>query len=475
MWNGTTLAFAFLSMAFARPSTDTLRGKLRPVRNIRSWYRRLIAGYRLGYCPKMRLGALTLAGLLLALVLSCSGALAEPPSHPFGSSHVPFPRGTLRLSGSVDQLDRAVTDFYDEWKARYVISGCGDGELRIRADAGENGAATTVSEGQGYGMVIVALLAGHDPNAQAIFDGLFRYARRHPSAFDRRLMAWAQNRHCQDIQGRDSATDGDLDIAYGLLLADLQWGSGGAIDYRREAERTLQAIQQHTIDPATKVTLLGDWVAPDGDFAKATRPSDWMIDHFRVFATVSPDDWMPVVDAHLDLVARMQQSFAAETGLLPDFITDISGQPRPAPPRFLEAETDGDFSWNACRTPWRLGVDALVSGDGRSIAAMRRVTAWIRKATGDDPDAIGQSYKLDGTVIDPAPSMAFLAPFAVAAMSVPERVPGAQEWLDSLWEKMVATPPQGYYPDSIKLQVMIAMAGDWWSPVRPDATRTVTR
>ena len=395
----------------------------------------------------------------------CASALADPPSHPFASSHVAFPRGTLRPTRSVDELDQAIAAFYDVWKGRYVISGCGEGQLRIKADAAE-GKASTVSEGQGYGMVIVALMAGHDPEAQPVFDQLFHYARKHPSSVDRRLMAWAQSEHCQDILGRDSATDGDLDIAYALLLADVQWGSGGAVNYRQEAERTLEAIVKHTVDPATHLTLLGDWVAPDGDYAKATRSSDWMVDHFRAFATVSPSDWLPTIDAHLDLATHMQATYAPTTGLLPDFITDTTDAPKPAPAKFLEAPTDGDFAWNACRTPWRLGVDALVSGDDRSIAAVRKMTAWIRKATGDDPSAVGESYKLDGTVLDPAFSQAFMAPFAVAAMHVPAEVPGAQEWVDALWEQMVATPPEGYYPDSIKLQVMLAMAGHWWSPVR---------
>ena len=80
---------------------------------------------------------------------------------------------------------------------------------------------------------IVALMAGHDPDEQTIFDQLLHYARRHRSDFDRALMAWAQNEHCQDIEGRDSATDGDLDIAYALLLADRQWGSTSGIDLTR--------------------------------------------------------------------------------------------------------------------------------------------------------------------------------------------------------------------------------------------------
>jgi hypothetical protein len=94
------------------------------------------------------------------------------------------------------------------------------------------------------------------------------------------------------------------------------------------------------------------------------------------------------------------------------------------------------------------------------------MTQWIRMATSDDPAKIGESYKLDGTVLDPSMSMAFAAPFAVAAMSASADTPGAQAWLDALWDQMVATAPQGYYADSIKLQAMITMGGGWWSPAR---------
>lgn len=404
-----------------------------------------------------------LSALAFAFLLAVAPAHANDARYPFGSSHVEFPLGTLRPSQSQADIDDATAAFYDQWKARYLIDGCGPEQKRIRMEAGK---IWSVSEGQGYGMVIVALMAGHDPEAQTIFDQLLHYARRHRSDFDRALMAWAQNEHCQDVEGRDSATDGDLDIAYGLLLADRQWGSTSGIDYRGEAEQTLTAITRHTIDGATGLTLLGDWVAPDGDYAHATRTSDWMIDHFRAFAKLDPITWNRAIDAHLALALKLQQEFAPQTGLLPDFVSDTTQAPKPAPPKFLEADTDGDFAWNACRTPWRLGTDAVLSGDHRSVTAVRRMTQWIRTATGDDPAKIGESYRLDGTVLDPAMSMAFTAPFAVAAMSASADTPGAQQWLDALWDRLAATPPQDYYADSIKLQAMITMGGNWWSPTR---------
>ena len=42
--------------------------------------------------------------------------------------------------------------------------------------------------------------------------------------------------------GDDSAFDGDCDMAYGLLLADAQWGSTGDIDYAAELTTVLAGI-----------------------------------------------------------------------------------------------------------------------------------------------------------------------------------------------------------------------------------------
>ena len=45
-------------------------------------------------------------------------------------------------------------------------------------------------------------------------------------------MAWQQaiiNDEIVDVNGVDSALDGDMDIAYSLLLADKQWGSDGRL------------------------------------------------------------------------------------------------------------------------------------------------------------------------------------------------------------------------------------------------------
>ena len=105
---------------------------------------------------------------------------------------------------------------YERWKASYLVeAGRGDaGQALYRIAFGKPGSdnyAVTVSEGQGYGMIAVAYLAGHDPAAQAIFDGLWRFARTNPSIADDRLMGW----HIPVLNpdGNTCAFDGDCDIA----------------------------------------------------------------------------------------------------------------------------------------------------------------------------------------------------------------------------------------------------------------------
>ncbi len=48
---------------------------------------------------------------------------------------------------------------------------------RVKFGKSTSEAAQTVSERQGYGMLITVMMTGKDLTAQTTFDGLFRYAR----------------------------------------------------------------------------------------------------------------------------------------------------------------------------------------------------------------------------------------------------------------------------------------------------------
>lgn len=404
------------------------------------------------------------AGLVSIAFLAFAGA-SPAQNHPFGSHPTSYAAGSILPNHLAPAaLDQATGDFYDAWKGRFLEQTCGAGRYVVEAKTQSGN--LTVSEAHGYGMVLAALMAGHDPDARAIFDGMFAFYREHPSVFTPSLMAWYQRRSCADSQGGDSATDGDLDIAYALLLADKQWGSCGPIDYAAAAATILAGIESGEVDGSGSYLRLGDWTDPgDATYYQATRSSDFMPDHLRAFAAASANPvWMNVLDHTYAVFDSLQVNHSPATGLLPDFIADPLGTPAPVAPDFLEGPNDGAYDYNACRDPWRLGTDFLVSGDARARTAVQRITTWIRGATGDDPGNIKAGYQLDGTLSPDADyrSMAFVAPLGVGAMADG----GNQAWLNAVWDLVDGTPldAEAYYENTLKLLAMIVMSGNWWTP-----------
>jgi endoglucanase len=356
------------------------------------------------------------------------------------------------------ELDEVISRWYDTWKTKYLRPGCQDGEYRIKADAYGN---YTVSEAQGYGLVLTAMMAWYDPEAQKLFDGLYQYAAAHPSMIVPSLMAWAQDENCNDKDGAGSATDGDLDIAYALLAADAIWGSTGNINYQQEAIKRIEAIKQFNINPETLLVNFGDWVGSSSTYFYGTRSSDWRIGHFRAYAKVTQDPfWTEVLEAHLKAIEEMQQNFSAQTGLLPDFIYAEEGEAlKPARPNFLEADTDNSHSWNACRDPWFIAADAITSGDPRTQKAAAAMSAWIRQAANGQPEKIVAGYRLDGSALVDYTSLAFTAPFATAATQDTD-----QAWTNALWDHLEQANGEGYYEDSIVVLSLLPITGHWWSP-----------
>ncbi|MGW0119775.1 glycosyl hydrolase family 8 [Streptomyces sp. NPDC003327] len=382
------------------------------------------------------------------------------PAVPFGSHLKPYVPGILKPTGTQATLDQKVVDYYRAWKSAFVRQNCGNGWYQVISPDADH---PYVAEAQGYGMVIAATMAGADPDAKKIFDGLVKWKLDHPSSINPDLLAAEQDVNCRSVNGGDGATDGDMDVAYGLLLADKQWGSSGTYNYKALAVKHINAIKKDEVNPATNLLKLGDWSSSGDQYYYISRTSDWMVDHLRAFRAATGDGaWDTIRAAHQNQIAHLQNTYAPSTGLLPDFVVNTNTTPKPAPGQVLEDPNDGAYWWNACRTPWRIADDAVTSGDAKSLAAARKLNGWIKSKTGGDPNRIGIGYKLDGTQISAGSEAAYFAPFTLAAMTDP----GSQAWLDKLWNKMVATPIDtgSYFSASIQLQVMITASGNHWVP-----------
>lgn len=404
---------------------------------------------------------------LYALQVSPAGA-AEPQL-PF-PQHVQYSGDGLRPSHRTQaQQDADVVAAYGSWKSRYLeqVGTEPDGHPRYRVKTSTDATAHTVSEGQGYGMLIAVHLAGSEPDAQQIFDGIWEFCLDHPSTIDSRLSDWYVNwDESPDGNGDNSAFDGDADIAYALLLAERQWGNNDRFAYRAEALRVIAGMLASTIGPQSRLPMLGDWVDPNGSpYSQwTTRSSDFMTGHFRAFAAVTGDGaWDEVVDAVQNATEHLQTAFSPTAGLLPDFAVPMSSVDhtlQPAAAGFLEGDHDGHYFYNAGRDPWRLTTDALVNDDAVSRAQALRMAEWVRTSTGADPQQIDAGFELDGTGIGQYFTSFFVAPFGVASMVDP----AGQAFLNDTYDS-VRSQVENYYEDSVTLLSLLVMTGNFLDPV----------
>jgi endo-1,4-beta-D-glucanase Y len=323
------------------------------------------------------------------------------------------------------------------------------------------------------------MMAGHDPKAQEKFNGLYFVFRKFPSTNTADLMDWQILNKCpsgatckQPVPGcfridgpeSGSATDGDMDIAFALLLADKQWGSAGSINYLAEARKVIAAVKAKEMNPTTRFPLLADDIAAGDPMYFTTRPSDFMVDHFRAYGKATGDMfWTQSVDGIYTLLGSLQMKFSPTTGLIPDFVVKTDTAPEPAPPKWPEDEglTTAEYAYNSCRVPWRIATDYIATGDPRAKTVLKKINDWMKMTTGGVPGNIMDGYKLDGSKGSDVsgPDLSFTAPFAVAAITDTD-----QMWVDATWASVNRAILELYFGDSIKMISMIVISGNWWVP-----------
>ncbi len=398
--------------------------------------------------------------LTLILLSAChKEAMENTAQHPF-PQNITYQATYLQPSITVDQLNNSVISLYDQWKEKYIKQ-C-DSRTYYVDFTDEDPQTATVSEAMGYGMMITAYMAGADPQAKQIFDGLLQFYLDHPSNICPQFMAWRQGTDCQNT-GFDAATDGDEDVAFALLLANAQWGSSGKFNYLDLARKIIAALKQCAFSDDA-YPLLGDWVkdASDTAYTTATRSSDWMPDHYLAFYHCTQDTfWLNATKEVTHIARLIQQNFSPETGLLPDFVIHTSTSPRPAYPGFLETPYDGQFYYNACRTPWRLTAGYLMTGDTALHTIINKINTWIIHKTAGDPQKIMAGYTLDGSAVSDYNDIAFTGSLAVSAMAGTD-----SQWLDACLEQLLdpSTSDYTYYGNTLRLLYLLVISGNYWLP-----------
>ena len=307
---------------------------------------------------------------------------------------------------------------YDQWKLDTITTDgarVGGNQYRRVKRPAEPGLeiGSTVSEGIGYGMLIAVYMGD-----QALFDDLWRYEQGWLD--DNGLMNWYINAAGTMVLGTGGATDADEDMAFALLMADRQWGGSGAI-----GKTYLQAAK----DQIGKIWNLEIWdykLIKPGDTwgdASSINISYFAPAYYRLFArvdTANTTNWNMALQASYDTLALALNSGSGNqaNGLVPAWC-DSNGSPNPGA---IMTGAPINYQYDACRTPFRIGMDWCLFGETRAKAYVTKTSDFF---SGIGVAQIVDGYDLNGKAhpqyqtgsASQIQSASFIGPAAVGAMS----------------------------------------------------------
>lgn len=326
---------------------------------------------------------------------------------------------------------------YNRWKSTQVVA-CGDG-LRVISDQ----SSITLVEAIGFGTLMAAYA-----DDKTTFDGLMRFYKNKRTPESKNMMGWKVT--CDGIIDPGSATDGDLDVAFALIVANKQWGDQAYLD---DAKAILQIVRDNLIVECSV----------DGGIALVIGPGysgiAWggceMMDimyhtpaFFRVFAKVTGDNiWETLANDTYTLLAAGANP---TTGLMPDWQT-AEGAPGPG-------GRVGHFGYDACRSPWRLTLDYLWNGNEQAKEWTIKLSNW---ANGVGPKNIVDGYELDGTPLGKnGLNSAFLGGFAVATMS------NNQSMANSFGTEMGLLKDTYWFNLNTRVLYLLTLTGNFKDPLK---------
>ncbi len=241
-----------------------------------------------------------------------------------------------------------------DYKRRFLLP-----EGRI-VDTGNKGVSH--SEGQGYGMVLAVAA-----NDGAAFETMARWTRDTLLRKDVALHSWRfVPGEANPVADPNNATDGDLLIAWALLLAGRRWGKA---DYLRRSAAIRAAVEQRLILKRHGFTLLLPGLE---GFVKNDRvvvnPSYYVWPAIDAFARLEPQIWTPL---SADGLAMLKAARFGPAALPADWL-DIKGE------KIVEPAEGRDplFGFEGIRIP----LYCLMSGRRAQCDAIARYWSALGRA-----------------------------------------------------------------------------------------------
>gem|GEM_PF-740498 len=344
----------------------------------------------------------------------------------------PFPQNVRYPHGvqSTKVTNDFVKNWYENWKKNRLVA-C-NGNLMPAADS----SSISKVEAQGFAMVAVAYMGDKD-----VFDKLYNFYLSKTSSAGCGLSGWQTN--CGGVQDSGAATDGDIDVASGLVVAHWQWPDAG---YDAKAKTLLTNLRKMLVECS------GKWAVYPGcgggrpwGGCNETDISYYSPAFFRYFAKFSGDQaWSKLAD---DTQTIRDAAANATTGLVPDW-QSVSGTPG-------AGSRSGNYAFDAIRAPYKQCLDYLWHGTPAALNWCKKISSW---AYGIGVGQIKDGYQLNGTQTSNNHNMAAVGSLAVASMA------NTQEIADAFVAESAKLRDDYWYSSYLGNLYLLAMSGNMWNP-----------
>lgn len=297
--------------------------------------------------------------------------------------------------------------------------------------------------------------------------------------------------------GDGGAPDGDMDIAYALLLAHNMWGSTPEYNYLELATDLVSKIEElyiakydnsaHILTQSGMNVWMTDALMDGYDDYKVTRASDAMFINYIAFMNLGESHrkaWSEVYNS----MKRMVNEVTSDLGLSPDFAvydpaTDTYNLPEG---QVLETEEDKAYYWNACRVPMRLAMHhydrTTPWGNFFTSGHLTNFNDFFQSKTNGDITLYENGYWIDSGEAIPehasaGVNLSFTAPALAGSIAVyPQDRSARAAELEALynhvtddqyinsWTKGVPDETKdyvGYYDETLRIMSLLTATGNF--------------
>ncbi|MBN1577083.1 MAG: hypothetical protein JW913_11050 [Chitinispirillaceae bacterium] len=366
----------------------------------------------------------------VVLLLNLS-VLIGAQTHPF-PQNIKYPYGYVPTTIDIDW----VKSEYDKW-LKTALTTCSSDKLYINA-----GGEYKV-EAIGFAAFIFAYMGD-----SARFASTYNFYKSNLTTAAGGMMGWHGS--CSGPAAQGGATDGDVDVAFGLIIASWQWPDAG---YLEKAKAVITVLKKMVVNckSADGDSILALTMGYNWGGCSMTDISYYNPAAFREYAKVigNAEDsamWVKLAD---DTYTILNAGANATTGLVPDR-QSVTGSPQ------------GNYADDACRTPWRITLDYLWNGNEKAKEWCIKLSNFaynlgIKKVSG--------SFSLSGQPGGTHESKYF-GGFAIAAMA------NSQEMVDEFAAEMKnLNDSWNWFTYVLKFCYLITLTGNQW---RNDSFDTVS-